>query len=446
MKFAAVDIGASSGRVIEFEYLQDHLIMKECHRFKNEMILKNDSYHWDIHSIVNNVIEGLKKCDNCSYIGIDTWAVDYICLNKGELFELPYAYRDNRTLILKTKFDSKTLFTITGLGYLPFNTIYQLEASSNLDGYFMMIPDYIGYCLTGKMSLEYTNAVTTQLIDLKTKTVSLELIDLLGQKNLKFPAVTQMGIFPLKDNIVKTIGYNAKLCQAATHDTASAFLGSADLEKSIIISLGTWSIVGCLQDKAITSDEAFELGFSNEASLNYKYRFQKNTMGTWMFEQLRKELKCTLSYEEIISEINDSNYSQIIDVDQICFLNPSSMYNAINDCLIKLKIPLPTNNCEYYKLVFDSMILKYCDIISTINKIVENPYQKINIVGGGSQNSYICKKISEEMKMPVLSGPVEATAFGNVYAQMLASKTINDYKSYQKILKNSVKIKKYKEY
>lgn len=446
MIFIAVDIGASSGRIIQFEYANKRLVMCEVHRFKNAMTCVDSHHYWDIDYLIDNVFEGLAKCNKAASIGIDTWAVDYVCMD--DMFQIGkvFAYRDRRCQDLVSTFDQKDLFLRTGLGYLPFNTIYQLEASAPLIGQFMMIPDYITYCLTGHVSCEYTNAVTTQLIDITTKDFDRELIAKTKQTDLIFQKPTQLQVWPVTSQVATRIGYDTYVSQVATHDTASAFLGSCDLRHNIVISLGTWSIVGCLVDEAITSKQALDLNFSNEAILDHKYRFQKNTMGTWMFENLRQELDDTTCYDTVIDMIYTCDYNHIIDVDHESFINPRSMKHAIDTYLIKNDIPLCKSTIEYYKLIFDSMIAKYITLIGQINAMISDKKDAINIVGGGCQNRYICERLSYSMSCKVIAGPIEATAYGNVAAQMLALKTINNYEEFQVILRNSTHIKEYKEY
>lgn len=445
MTFIAVDIGASSGRVIQFKFTNNRLSMNEVHRFKNKMVELDSSHYWDIDYLVENVFAGLSQCDESISIGIDTWAVDYVCLNSDNTILKPYAYRDKRTHNLVSCLDRETLFYKTGLGYLPFNTIYQLEASNSLKGQFMMIPDYIAYCLSGVVSCEFTNAVTTQLIDITTRDFDKQLIDAVGQTDLVFKKPTQLQLWPISDDAYEKIGFNTKIAQVATHDTASAFLGSVDLNNNIVISLGTWSIVGCVVDSPITSKKAYDMNFSNEASLLGKYRFQKNTMGTWMFENLRNELNDTQTYDTLIQDLYTTDYPYIIDVDDAVFMNPFSMKEAIDMYLQSMSIPIPTTNSEYYKLVFDSMIEKYVNLIEQLNQMIPNKKSFVNIVGGGSQNSYLCEKLAQRIATRVIAGPVEATAYGNVCAQMLATNTINNYEEFQMILRNSTTIKEYKE-
>lgn len=442
MNFIAIDLGASSGRVINFKYHNQRLELQIKHRFINEYIKHNDNYFWDIEKICNEILIGLKKCHDITSIGVDGWGVDYVCLKDNKINNV-YSYRDPRTLNFNSKFDQKQLFELTGVGYLNFNTIYQLEVSEKLDGNFMMIPDYINYFLTNTISNEIVNSITTQLINTNSLDFDKDIINNLKQDKLIFNKPTSFQKWKVSNDIEKKIGYSTNVVQIASHDSACAFLGSLNCKENIVISLGTWSIIGCINDKAIVSQEAYDLGFSNEGSIDKQFRVQKNSMGTWMFEQLRKTLNDHSDYEDILREIDCSNYNEIIDVDDDCFINPLNMKDEIDNYLDKNMIKKPSNNIEYYKLIFDSMIYKYELIINQLIKITNREFKEINIVGGASQNTYICKKVSLKLNMVVNAGPIEATSYGNVACQLLANNIISDYSEYNEILKRSVEIKRY---
>jgi len=445
MKFIAIDMGASSGRVIEFNFIDGKLDMDIIHRFTNGTVKDEDSYVWDIEYLFNEIIKGLKLASDVTSIGIDTWGVDYVCLNDGKLDDKPYSYRDLRTINLESNLNPSELFYKTGIGYLPFNTGYQLEASKELNGYFLMIPDYITYLLTDQVSNELTNSITTQLIDYSTKDFDKELLNKVNQQNLIFSKPTQLKKWPVTDEIEKQLGYRCHVVQVATHDTACAYLGSPNLNDSIIISLGTWAIVGCLTENPIINDDVLKEAFSNEGSIEGKYRFQKNSMGMWMFENLRKEFNDSLDYETLIEEVSKSSYNQIIDVNDEVFLNPDSMLMAIDDYLDKYSGLKPNNKIEYYKLVFDSMIHSYINIIKKINTFTNRDFEKINIVGGGCQNRYICLEMQKKLNKEVNAGPVEATAYGNVACQMIANNIIKNHREFCSILHNSTEIEIYRK-
>lgn len=443
MEFIAVDIGAGSGRVIQFSYVNEKLDMNIIHRFKNGIIKDEDSYVWDLEYLFSEIIKGLKSVNNIESIGIDTWGVDYVCLNNGKLDDKPYSYRDLRTINLKSEFNPYDLFYKTGVGYLPFNTIYQLEASKKLSGYFLMVPDYISYLLTDQLSNELSNAITTQLINSSTKDFDHQLLYELNQPNLIFSKPTQLEKWPVSREIQKQIGYKCDVVQVATHDTACAYLGSPNLNNSIIISLGTWAITGCLTDSPIVNDDVFKESFSNEGSIEGKYRFQKNSMGMWMFESLRKEFEDKLDYPTLIRQVFQSSYHQIIDVDDPAFLNPASMRRAIDDYMDDHNYVKPADKIEYYKLVFDSMIESFINMIEKINSLANKEFERINIVGGGCQNEYICTKIQRRSGKEVVAGPVEATAYGNAACQLIANKIIKNHDEFSSILHNSTEIKIY---
>lgn len=439
--YIAIDIGASSGRVIEYSIENKIIKEKELCRFKNDTKYDGTNHIWDIKYLYHEIVKGLKLATSPVSIGIDTWGVDYVCKsNTG--FSKAVSYRDLSFQKHQSSFDKDELYQKTGIGKMIFNTIYQLESNKNQKGSFLMIPDYITYCLTNQVTCELTNAITTQMINYHTNDFDREILQKLSS-DVKFKKPTQLLKFDISSKMKKELNYDCYVAQVATHDSASAFLGSYRPNESIVISLGTWSIVGCLIDHIINNKEAKDLNFSNEGSIEQKYRFQKNTMGTWMFENLKKELNDDSSYSHIIENINLIKEEIIVDVDDVVFLNPNSMKEAIDKYLINNGLEKPTNKFIYYKVIFDSMIFKYIEIINNIIRITKKTFKYINIVGGGCQNSYICQMLASKLNIKTVAGPIEATALGNLSCQLIVANEIEKHEDFKNYIDNSIDFKVY---
>ncbi len=413
----AIDIGASSGRVMKVIYDNEKLSYEEIHRFKNFIHNIDESYFWDHEYIFNEIEKGINKAGDFNSLGIDTWGVDYVLYNDDKI-KYSYSYRDNRSFKFYKQANHRELFFKTGVTSLPFNTSFQLLAEEK-SGKFLMIPDYYTYLLTGKFSNEYTNMKTTQL-DLSS----------LRDYNHDFQNITSLKVFDyLKDN-------QKKIVQVASHDTASAFIGSPYFEDAIIISFGTWSVIGAITNQPIISDEAFTNGFSNEGSIENRNRIVKNSMGSWIIEQVLSYFNFDGNYETLIQEVELLGELETFDVDNEDFINPKCMKTAIDKYLSRTDY----NMYQYAKIIYDSMINSYVEIIVQLENVVLKKYQVINIVGGGSQNTYISKQIKKRLNKQVYIGPVESTVIGNCICQMIALNIIDKTKIKQ-IIFNSELVK-----
>ncbi len=393
----AIDIGASSGRVIKVVFNRNKLEFETVHRFNNGIIKKSGGYYWNHKNIFKEIKKGISKADEFNSLGIDTWGVDYV-LHNGEEIEFGFAYRDDRSYKYYEIADKEKLFFTTGVASLPFNTIFQLQ-SEKRKGKFLMVPDYYLYLLTGIYTNEYTNMKTTQL-DLNN----------LQKHEFNFSKITSLKVFDYLEDASK------KVIQVASHDTASAFIGSPHHEDAIIISLGTWSVIGKITDQVVINNETFQNGFSNEGSIGNRNRLVKNTCGSWIVERVLKELNFDGDYEGLIEKVSEMDYIEVFDVDNKDFDNPVSMKSAIDKYLSRSDY----NIYQYAKIIYDSMIEAHVTIISQLEKILNKKHSIINIVGGGSQNSYICTKIKTLTGKKVYRGPVEATIVGNAICQLLA--------------------------
>lgn len=401
----AIDVGASSGRVVRVVFLNDKLTYEEVHRFSNSIIEIDNSYYWDHEVIFNEIEKGITKAGEFDSLGIDTWGVDYVLYN-GEKIKYGYSYRDMRSQSFYENSDHQKLFFSTGVAALPFNTVFQLQAEKST-GHFLMVPDYYTFLLTGKFSNEYTNMKTTQL-DLNN----------LEDYNYKFQEVTSLKVFDYEKDSSK------KVIQVASHDTASAFIGSPYYTDAIVISLGTWAVIGAITDNVVLNDKAYSKGFSNEGSIENKNRLVKNSVGSWIIEKVLSAFNFNGDYETLIAEVEKLNFIEIIDINDKDFVNPHCMKTAIDKHLSKTDY----NMYEYAKIIYDSMISSYVEIINELEEVVESNHDAINIVGGGSQNKYIASKIKEYTGKKVFVGPVESTVIGNSVCQLIALNLVDKSK------------------
>lgn len=460
--FLAIDIGASSGRHI-LGYIKDKkLQLEEIYRFKNGVYNNNNQLCWNLDSLFKEILNGLKKCKEMnkipSTLAIDTWGIDFVLLdNNDKILGDTVSYRDNRTANIPEeifKFISKEeIYKRTGIQNLVFNTInqlYSIKKTSNLfekANTFLMIPDYFNFLLTGKKVNEYTNASTTQLLNLETSYWDFELLEKLGiPKNIFQPIVeagTSLGF--LKDEIVKEIGFDLEVITAPSHDTASAVLAVPSIEDNFLyLSSGTWSLLGTESINYNSSLESLKANFTNEGGYSKNYRYLKNIMGLWIMQNIKKELEDKYTFPEL-SEMakNFQGKKYLIDVNDNNFLAPNSMIEAIkNYCQNKFNYN-PESIEEVVSIVYNSLAKSYTQTIQEIEKLTSQKFSSLYIIGGGCQDNYLNYLAAQESGLEVFAGPIEATAIGNLGCQMLNKKYFNSVKEFRNFIFNSFDIKKF---
>ncbi len=456
--FLAIDIGASSGRHILGWLDNGKLNLKEVYRFKNGATSIDGKLVWDDKGLFLDIVAGLKKCKDDgtipSSIGIDTWGVDYALLDENDnLLGEVYSYRDDRTLsIIDEVFaliSEQELYQRTGIQKQVFNTIFQLycdKKSGKLQKAktFLMMPDYLHFLLTGVKRNEYTNASTTSMLNAKTRDWDYELIDKLGFNKDLFKPLSMPGtlVGKLKDEIAKEVGFDAEVYLPATHDTASAVMAVPSTDMPLYISSGTWSLFGVETPIEITTERARTSGFTNEGGYNKSVRFLKNIMGLWMIQCVKKEYNDKYSFvdfADLASEVKDFN--SIVDVNDISFFAPTSMIDAIKDYCKKTNQKVPNTVGEVALCVYASLAHSYDLSVKQIQDIYNMEFNAINIVGGGCQNVLLNNLTASYSGKKVIAGPVEATAIGNLLAQMLAKGEIDSLNQGKEIIKKSFDIK-----
>lgn len=436
--YLAVDIGASGGRHILAWTEEGRIRIEEIYRFGNQMENKDGMLCWNVERLFGEIINGLKKCRETGKIpvsmGIDTWGVDFVLLDKQDnILGNMVGYRDSRTQGMDERvyeiISPDQLYGRTGIQKQIFNTIYQLmavkenqpedmkEAESML-----MIPDYFHFLLTGVKRMEYTNATTGQLVNVETNDWDYALIEKLGYNKRMFAPLSMPGtvVGSFTPEIRQEVGFDCKVVLPATHDTGSAVLAvPANDDNSIYISSGTWSLMGIERNSPDCSVESMKANFTNEGGYDHRFRFQKNIMGLWMIQSVRKEFTKTLSFARICELAEQEKIVSVVDCNDASFLAPESMIHAVQEYCGRTCQPVPRSEGEIAAVIYNSLARCYRDTVQEIEGITGKIYDTIHVVGGGSNADYLNKLTAQYTGKKVIAGPSEATAIGNIIVQLL---------------------------
>lgn len=448
----AVDIGASSGRHI-LGWLEDGILkQQEVYRFENNIVNQNGTLVWDIEHLVSEVKAGLLECKTLGKIpatvAIDTWGVDYVLLDESEKEIMPaVAYRDSRTNGIPEEIDEiiprLDLYKRTGIQSINFNTVYQLYCdmkSGKLQNaaHFLMIPEYLSFKLTGVIKNEYTNATTGSIVNAETKKLDKELLELLGIKTdiFKELSLPTEVVGNLSDEVKAEVGFDTTVIFCPSHDTASAVACCPVGDNGVYISSGTWSLIGTENSEPVLSAEAMNGGFTNEGGINYRYRFLENIMGMWLFQNIRRNLDKKYTYDQMMQMAMESNFKKHINPNAKEFVAPENMVEAIREYLGNKELPIG----DVLSSVYHSLANSYNEAVKTIENVSGKRIDLINIIGGGSKDAYLNRLTKEYTGKRVLAGPTEATAIGNIIAQlMFADKELTLEKA-REIVKKSFSI------
>lgn len=450
--YLAIDIGASSGRHILGYIENGKLHLEEIHRFENYITNQNGTLVWDIEHLVNEVKKGIAKCKEVGKIpctvAIDTWGVDYVLLDENKQEILPaVSYRDSRTNRVINKVESiisaEELYLKTGIQKQNFNTIYQLYVdylSGKLDNakYFLMIPAYLSYKLTGVIKNEYTNATTTGMVNAESKTWDNDIIEELGLPKHLFGTLdapcTVIGNFTKE--MQDYAGFDSTVIFAPSHDTASAVCACPIDDNSVYISSGTWSLIGVESLNPIVNEKSMAANFANEGGIDYRFRFLKNYMGMWLFQNVKKNLNNEFSYDDMMRLAMQSKRFEMIDTNAPDFLAPENMIIAIRSYLKNESIPIEV----VINSVYHSLAQSYKNAIDEIEKLAGKTIDNVFIVGGGSKDTYLNKLTAQYTGKKVVTGLSEATATGNLLSQIMYDNKISLAQA-RDIVKNSFDIK-----
>ena len=462
MKFcAAIDLGASSGRIAVGSLDSGSLVIQEVHRFKHEAkVTDGGGLHWEWSKIVDEVKTGLLKAQELGEIisvGIDTWAVDYGLLdNQGNLIEEPYCYRDSRTdglmQSISDSLGAEWIYQKTGIQFMFFNTAYQLHAARNTPAMksaatFLMLPDLLNYVLSGVQSNDITNASSTQLLNAHSQEWDWELIDKLEIPRSIFPALHKPGV---KLGNIKGHGKldGISVVAVGSHDTASAVAGVPlrSTKDSAYISSGTWSLVGLELDAPITSAKALSYNITNEAGVADRIRFIKNVSGMWLLEESLRYWKSqglTLTAADLTRDASQLAREQIINTNDPRFAKPGAMPERIAEYCRETNQKVPNTPAEFARCIFDSLSDAYAQSLRELEDAANAKVKEINIIGGGSSNDLLNQLTADVTGLPVIAGPAEATVMGNLIIQMISAGWIANLEEGRKLIAESVQRKEF---
>lgn len=457
---AAIDLGASTGRVILGRYQTDtkNLTLTEIYRFANRLVNEGGHHYWDVVYLEEQILIGLNTIVEqgilLDSIGIDTWGVDYVLLNKdGNVIAPTYSYRDHRTSGVMEQVQKalgiENIYQKTGIQYLTFNTLYQLKAMVDSDPVwlndvtdFVMIPDYFSYRLTGKLNREYTNATTTQLVNVGTRDWDSELLAYLGVPRSWFGDIKKPG---------NTIGYwanrngdNIPVIAIASHDTASAVIASPQQEQnSAYLCSGTWSLMGIDAAEAYTSAQAFQFNITNEGGVAGHYRVLKNIMGLWLFQRICHEHDIKDIAELVSLAKLEQPFAYLINPNHQSFLNPSSMTEAIKTYCQHTQQIVPQTVAQLARCIFDSLAMLYKQVMGELTQLTGQDITTLHVVGGGCQNQFLNQLCADLCHVEVTSGPIEASILGNIGYQLISQHSISSVNELRQIITDNFPLQHY---
>jgi rhamnulokinase len=442
-RFAAVDLGASSGRVVVGSVGPGRLDLTEVHRFPNRPVRLPSGLHWDVLGLYGNVLDGLAAAGRAGVvdgIGVDTWAVDHGLLDRtGALLGNPYCYRDSRTDGVAEQVHARRshaeLYAENGLQLLPFNTIYQLAAAAGTPQLeaaerLLLVPDLVAHWLTGAVAAEVTNASTTGLLDVRTHRWSPSLAELVGVRPDLLPPLVRPG--DVVGTLLATVAAETGLDPATpvtavgSHDTASAVVAvPMDRATAAYVSLGTWGLVGVELDNPVLTEEGRRAGFTNELGVDGRIRYLRNVMGLWLLSECLRSWRAAGSPAELASLLAAAADlppgGPVFDVADPRLLPPGDMPARVTACVAEAGHPPPRHRVAVVRCVVDSLAAALAEAVHDAARLSGRDVDVVHVVGGGSLNELLCQLTADAVGLPVVAGPVEATALGNVLVQARAA-------------------------
>jgi rhamnulokinase len=439
----AVDLGAASGRVMVGAAGPGRLELHEVHRFPNDPVSLPDGLHWDALRLYHEILEGLRRAARADpapqSVGIDSWGVDYGLLDDGgRLLGNPHHYRDPRTAAgveaVHAIVPREQLYPRNGLQFLPFNTLYQLAASLGTPelesaATMLLTPDLIGYWLTGARGAEETMASTTGLLDARERNWAFDLLDAIGLPRRILPSLGRPGeiVGPLRDAVAEETGLSTgvHLTLVGSHDTASAVVAvPAEGPDFAYISSGTWSLVGVELDAPVLTEESRLADFTNERGVDGRVRYLRNVMGLWLLQESMRAWERDGAPEDLGALLEAAADlapgGPVIEPNEPVFMPPGDMPARIADACRRAGEPTPATRPAMVRCILDSLALAYARAIDDARRLSGQEIRVVHVVGGGSRNTLLCQLTADACGLPVVAGPVEATALGNVLVQARA--------------------------
>ncbi|MDE5684106.1 MAG: rhamnulokinase [Muribaculaceae bacterium] len=444
----AIDLGATSGRAILATCNGHHIESKEISRFQYPMLPIAGHLFWNLPLIYEEIVKSMtlaaelldESGRHLDSIGIDSWGCDVAFFHKdGSIAGLPYCYRDPHTQdaakIYCDAFGKEKLYASTGIQFMDFNTIFQLHTLRRANApvidaanKILFIPDAIAYMLTGHAVTEFTVASTSQMLNLSTGDFDTDILDNLKLSRDKFGPMVRPGerIGILTAELQRVTGLGAvPVIAVAGHDTASAVAGIPTPDSDYAyLSCGTWALLGIESDSYNVSDEALKYNFTNEGGINGTTRFLKNICGMWIFERVRKELGLEhINVGDLAASCHDSDCETLINPDDSSFANPESMTEAIKRYCLSHSLTPPASSADYVRVIFRSLAARIAEVLDQLRSVSPKGIKRLHVIGGGSKNEHLMKMLSQATGLPVVAGPAECTALGNILVQIAAIDT-----------------------
>lgn len=459
----AVDIGASSGRLILGGLEDGKIVLEEVYRFENNVVRRDGHLCWDYDRLFTQIVNGLRHCKDIgkmpATMAIDTWGVDYVLLDeKDRVLGETYSYRDSRTVGIPERFfevmSEAELYSRTGCQAQALNTLFQLYETQLREPElaaraktFLMLPEYLNFLLTGVKMNEYTNATTTNMINCETGTWDEKILEAIGFSKEAFGPLHQpcREVGMLKDEIAEKVGFSCRVILAASHDTASAVLAvPTEKENVVYISSGTWSIFGTELDRAVTSEAGFDAKFTNEGGCGGRIRYLRNINGMWFVQSVRRELDKKYSFGQLADMAAEAkDFPSVVDVCDPRFLAPESMIAEIKAYCRDSGQPVPSTVGEIMQSIYTGLSCAYEKYLKLLKKITGHSIDCIHIVGGGSKDDYLNALTARRCGVPVLAGPTECSSIGNILAQMICEGVFADITSARRAVAKSFELKTY---
>lgn len=467
-KYIAVDLGAESGRVMLGTVSDSELQLEEIHRFDNASIKQDGSLRWDFAKLFSNIKEGIGKAVKAAAgpvcgIGVDSWGVDFGLIDEnGDLIENPYHYRDSRTDEMMDKafglMDKRELYDNSGLQFMQINSVYQLLAAKTFRpellekaSKLIFIADLVSYYLCGEIFAEYSLASTSQLMDMSSKKWSKEIFNKLGLPVELVPAIVAPGtvVGRLKDELAKEFASGPiDVIAIGSHDTASAVAAvPAKEEKWAYLSSGTWSLLGLEIPNAIISDQTFKHQLTNEGGVANTIRLLKNIMGLWIVQECRRQWKGEgedLSYSQIAQMAQDAEpFKAFVNPNDNAFFAPGKMPERLNKYLADSGQSTIDDKGQLIRVVLEGLAFNYRWMLEKLEEISCSSIDVLHIVGGGIQNELLCQFAANAIGKKVITGPIEATASGNIMMQAIAKAQFESLEQTRGIIAKSFELKIY---
>ena len=460
--FLSVDLGAGSGRVIAARYDGERVSMETVNRFDNTPVEINGHIFWNIPSLLANIRSGLlsakEKYGDIAAVGVDTWGVDYALMDKsGRMLSLPYAYRDSRNNPQNTQkvFDKvgrQSLYSCTGIQFMDFNTLFQLNAEHDeVDSLLpkadrlLFIPDLLNFALCGVMANEATIASTSQIIDVRTRDWCQPLLAKLGIPASLFSSPVQPGTMLGKLRGLPGME-GTPVAVVGGHDTASAVASvpSNPATSWGYLATGTWALLGVECAKPVLSDLSYELSYTHEGAVNGQFRYLKNCTGMWMIQELRRawsENGDLPDFESLMKQAMEAKpFRSLVDPDYPAFQSPGRMPEKITDFCRLTNQPIPETKGEFYRAAMEGIVMRYREVWGELERLTGQKRDVLHMIGGATKDAMHCQMTADALNIDIACGPAEGASMGNAIAQMVATGDLHSFEEGRKLVRDSVEL------